>query len=94
MKGGQPAKDFYTSGNGDNHCSGSKVCSGVNIHANSEHVVGSHDEPQEANCHHSSDHAHIPERFFFTGIIGDDVGDHSEAWKNKDIYFGVPKESE
>lgn len=56
--------------------------------------MGSNNEAKESDGIYCSDHAHVPEGFFFTGVVGDDMGDNTEAWQDKDIYFGVPKESE
>ena len=66
MKGGESAKYFYPCWNSDNHCCGRKVGPSVYVYSYREHVVGSYNEAKEADGHHCSDHAYIPERFFFT----------------------------
>lgn len=80
MKGCKSAEDFYTSRNCDNHSSGCKVGTCVNVHSNCEHVVGSYDKPQETDCHHGSDYSYVAERLFFAGVVGNDVRNHTEAW--------------
>lgn len=57
-------------------------------------MVSPDNEPQESDGHYGSDHAHITERFFFAGVVGHNVGNHAKPGKNKNIDFGVAKESE
>jgi len=57
-------------------------------------MVGSYDKAKEANCYHCSHHSHIPERFFLTCVVGDDVRDYTKARKDKNVYFRVAEESE
>lgn len=94
MKGGQSAKNFYTGWDGNNYSCGCKVGSGVNVHSHCKYVVGSYDEAKEADGHHGSNHSYIPKGFFFPRVVCYNVGDYPKPWKNKNIYFGVAKESE
>lgn len=82
MKGGQSAENFDPRGDGNNHSGGSEVGTRIYVHSDREHVVGSYDKPEEANCYHGSDHAHVAEGLFFTGVVGYDMGDHSKAGEN------------
>lgn len=93
MQGCESAKHFYTGGDGDNYCGGCKVGSCVYVYANCEHVMGSNNEPQKADGHYGSDHAHVAERFFFASIVGNNVRDYAESGKNQNINFRVAKES-
>lgn len=94
MKCGQSAKDFYTSGDGNDYSGGSKVGTCVYVHSNCKHVVSSYDKAQKADCHHSSNHSYVAEGFFFTGVVCNDVGNHAEAREDKNVYFWVAEESE
>ena len=57
-------------------------------------MVGPYDKPEKADSHYCSDHAHVAERFFFSSVIGDDVGDHSKAGQDEDVHLWVSEESE
>ena len=88
------AKYLNTCRDSDDHGGGGKVGSCIYIHANCKHVVGSHDEPQEPDGYHGSNHSYISEGFFFAGVIRYDVRNYSKAWENENINFWVAEESE
>jgi len=91
---GKSTENFHPGRDGNNYCSGSEVGPGVYIHSDCKHVVGPYNEAKEADGHYCSDHSHVAERFFFAGVISYNVGNYSKAGKNKNIYFGMAKESE
>jgi len=94
MEGGQSAKYFYARWDSNDYSCGCEVCSCIYIHPHGKHMVGSDDEAKESDGHHCSHYSHVSERFFFTRVVGDDVGDYAEPWQDENIYFRVSEESE
>lgn len=57
-------------------------------------MVGSDNKAEEANRQYGSHHTYVAERLFFIGVISYDMGDNAKSGENKNIHFGVTKESE
>lgn len=57
-------------------------------------MVSPNDKPKEPDGYYSSDYSYVAERFLFTGVVGYNMGDHAESGEDKNVDFGVSKESE
>jgi len=94
VEGGESAKYFYPCWDGDNYCCGCEVGSCVYVYPDGKHVMGSYNEAEEADSHYCSDHAYVPEWFFFARVVSNNVGNYSKAWEDEDVYFRMSEESE
>lgn len=73
MQGCKSAKYFDSCGDGNNYCGRGKVGSGVYVHADCKHVMGSYNKTKKTDGHYGSDHAHVAEWFLFARVVGYDV---------------------
>ena len=79
MQPGQSWEDFDTCGDGDDHRCGSEVRTSIHIYAYREYMMGSYYEAQQGDCSYGIDHAEGSEPIPLTGVLNDDLWDHSEA---------------
>ena len=86
-------EDLHARRHRDDHGGGDEVALHVEAQAGGVHVVGPHDEADEADGDHGVDHAEIAEdRLAREGR--DDVADDAEARQDQDVDFGVTEEPE
>jgi len=90
---GDPAEHLHARGHRDDHGGGHEVGAQVHRHADGVHVVGPHDEADEADGHHGVGHGQVTEHRL-ARERRDDVADDAEARQDQDVHFRVPEEPE
>jgi hypothetical protein len=55
--------------------------------------MGPNNETKKANRSHGINHTVVTKDFFFKRITEDNMRNDTKAWKNKNVYFWMTKES-